>query len=266
MQILFNEKKKELIQPVRRYNNQVDKAKELKKMATVKIGQKNAATKLLERKKLIEDQVAQFKLIQEKQLAALEKTNEELITRIESFCEKNKDLFKELNGVSEESDKLLSGDINYVLYKIKPEDIGKIFNDLTDAYTTDSIDKLKEFYKSDFSKDKKNTFEDYLKDNEDNDILEKMGSLKDENGNFSLNKVSDDKKELCEMLDLLKNMYTMLFKVNDKIKIFKEESDKNLKNFNKSLEILDERLNSNNSAIEAIKKINKKMSRINTFA
>lgn len=105
-----------------------------------------------------------------------------------------------------------------------------------------------------------------MKDNEDNDILEKIGSLKDENGNFSLNKVSDDKKELCEMLDLLKNMYTMLFKVNDKIKIFKEESDKNLKNFNKSLEILDERLNSNNSAIEAIKKINKKMSRINTFA
>lgn len=263
MQIILKEKNKELLQPVRRYDNQRDKAAQFKKLATVKIGQKNKAVKILERKQLIKDQVAQFNLIQEKQLRALEERKEELVKDILSFCEENKDSFKSLKGVSAKADKLLSGDINYVLCKMNAQEVGKEFDNLANAFATDIIDKLKEFYESDFSKDKKNTFEDYLKVNGDYDTLEKLASIKNENGELDLNKVPNEKKQVCKLLDTLNKMYTKLFAINDKINDFKKESKQRLELFNQELDFLDERLNANNDSIQLIKKINKKLSKIN---
>ena len=265
MQIILNEKQQQgLLLSVRRYKPENDKAKQFRNTPIVKIAQKSAATQLLERKQMIKDQISAFELIQEKQLLALEKRKDELIKNIEEFCKDNEGLFKNLKGVSTDINKILSGDTEYVLNYMDYDKVGNIFLNLKESVAIDSIDELTKFYKSD---DKDKTFEEYLTKNGQTEILDKLNSFKDEKGNFCIDKIdNDDKQALCELLEHLDRMYKMLFNTQNKIISFKEEYDKKICQFSNALERLDERLNSNNDAIQSIKKTNKKVQQIKTLA
>jgi hypothetical protein len=167
-----------------------------------------------------------------KRRVQLEDEKNEAIKNVKDVCKSNKALFSKDKGYSKELDAILSGNVDEVIDSMDFAEVSKHIGNLEYGVakgTSEEIIKkyqeaLKKYYEE--GADKKETFAQYMGDSNGLNIDEVMSSKS----------TSDEVKAHLAALECLKASYKGLYDAIDRIKTFKEESARRVKELKENME------------------------------
>lgn len=227
----------------------------------LKSKKKNAASQLIDSKKFIEQQMANVKMIRDKQMEFLQKSREEAVKNIQDICEKYTDEFKNFRGMSADLFAILGGDVDYVTQNMQLKDVYDNLTNVQVSLITGNNDLMKEYYAS--GANKTQTFKDYLLKHGSQEDRDKLAAVM-EGDSIDIEKINNDyTKSLCNIIDLLKGAYESVFSIDESIEKCQKDTEEQLKKLGENLKRLNDNLSKNNEALKDFKEKKEKRTQLN---
>lgn len=179
---------------------------------------------IFNQKAQMEDMTNKISMDNLKRQLKLGEEKDKCIEGIKKICSKNEKLLSGDKGYSSKLDFILSGNSEMVTQTMDFNEVCKNIGNLEYSVVNNKSEYLKKYYNE--GADKKETFYKYMGDDTGINVDEVMSS----------NKVSDDVKTHVGILESLKDAYGKLYNSMDRIKNFKEESAKRLKELQENMQ------------------------------
>lgn len=179
-------------------------------------------TMIINEKNEINKNVADMKTSLNKVLFKLENEKDEVIDKIEDFCDKNENYFDKLKSVSYGIRQILSGDVDSVCRNMTWDGVDRDITNLQQAVKNNKTQELKEYYNEGI--EDKESFEEYVKG-------------KDESIKSQIDWGDVNTNEVYSALGELKDMYENLFDIQKEIDDVKANNEKQLNELEKFLNL-----------------------------